>query len=112
MLTMDEFSALALSFPEAMQGRHIEVDDFRVEGKIFATLRQVDQRAVVKFSPDEQKLFMETAPGMFEPVHGSWGQKGWTRVILAKADAETVRHAMTYAWRSVAPKKLQARLKA
>lgn len=111
MLTTDEFVSLALSFPEAVQGRHIETDDFRVEGKIFATFRQVDSRAVLKFSPDEQKLFMETAPGMFEPVHGSWGQKGWTRVVLAKADAETVRHAMAHSWRSVAPKKLRDRLK-
>ena len=108
MLTTEEFAELALSFPEAVQGRHIETDDFRVLGRIFATLRQSDGRAVVKFSPDEQRLFMETAPGMFEPVPGSWGQKGWTRVVLAQADAETVRHAMGYAWRSVAPKKLQA----
>lgn len=81
-----------------------------MEGKIFATLRQVDSRAVLKFSPDEQRLFMETAPGMFEPVNGSWGQKGWTRVVLAQADGDTVRHAMGYSWRSVAPKKLQAKL--
>jgi hypothetical protein len=110
MLTMDEFAALALSFPEAVQGRHIETDDFRVEGKVFATLRQVDRRAVLKLSPDEQKLFMETAAGIFEPVHGSWGLKGWTRVVLDRADAETVRHAMGYAWRSVTPKKMHARL--
>ena len=51
---------------------------------------------------------MATSSGMFEPIRGSWGQKGWTRVRLDSADAETVRHAMGMAWRSVAPKKLVA----
>ncbi len=51
---------------------------------------------------------METPPGLFEPIKGAWGLKGWTRVALDRADAETVRYAMRIAWRSVAPKKLAA----
>lgn len=41
---------------------------------------------------------------MFRPVKGSWGEKGWTEVLLADADEETVRHVMAIAWKSVAPK--------
>lgn len=104
-----EFRALALSFPEAVESGHFDVADFRVRNKIFATLRQADGRAVVKLSPDEQQLVMATSPGMFEPIAGSWGQKGWTRVALDRADAETVGHAMGMAWRSVAPRKLVGR---
>ena len=103
-MLQEEFRRLALTFPEAVVSGHFDVTDFRVRGKILATLREADGRAVVKLSPDQQQLLMETAPGQFEPVKGSWGQKGWTRVVLDRADEATVRHAMNLAWRSVAPK--------
>jgi hypothetical protein len=105
-MTADEFRALALSFPEAAEGSHFDTADFRVGKKIFATLRESDGRAVLKLSPDERQLLMETGRGIFVPIKGSWGLKGWTRIILEQADAETVRHAMAFAWKSVAPKKL------
>jgi hypothetical protein len=105
-MTADEFRALALSFPEAAEGSHFDTADFRVGKKIFATLRESDRRAVLKLSPDEQQLLMETGRGIFVPIKGSWGLKGWTHIILEQADAETVRHAMAFAWKSVAPKKL------
>lgn len=105
-MTQEEFRDLALGFPESQQSGHFDVMDFRVARKIFATLREADGRAVLKLSPDEQQLLMQTAPGMFEPVKGAWGLKGWTRVLLDRADAPTVRHAMAMAWKSVAPKKL------
>lgn len=97
---------MALSFPAAAEGSHFDTADFRVGKKIFATLRDRDGRAVLKLSPDEQQLLMETGGGVFVPIKGSWGLKGWTQVMLGQADAETVRHAMTFAWKSVAPKKL------
>lgn len=108
MMTADEYRALALGFPKSRQDSHFDVTDFRVGKKIFATFREKDGRAVIKLSPDEQQLVMSTAPGLFEPIKGSWGQKGWTRVVLDRADQATVRHAMTMSWRSVAPKSLRA----
>jgi hypothetical protein len=105
-MTADEFRALALAFPEATEGSHFDTADFRVGKKIFATLRESDGRAVLKLSPDEQQLLMETGAGTFTRVKGSWGLKGWTQITLERADAETVRHAMAFAWKSVAPKKL------
>ncbi|PLP60339.1 hypothetical protein CYK37_04125 [Mesorhizobium loti] len=107
MLTQERFCQIALGFPEAAQGSHFDATDFRVRNKIFATLQPRNGQAVVKLSPDQQRLLMETAAGLFEPVPGSWGQKGWTRVVLEQADEETVRHAMTMSWRSVAPKSLR-----
>ena len=108
-MTRDEFRTLALTFPEALESSHFDIADFRVRNKIFATLREADGRAVLKLSPDEQQLVMATSPDMFEPIKGSWGLKGWTRVALDRADSETVRHAMAKAWRSIAPKKLTGR---
>ena len=102
MMEQDKFRALALTFPEAVESSHFDTVDFRVRNKIFATLRAADGRAVLKLSPDEQQLVMATSPGMFEPIKGTWGLKGWTRVALDRADTETVRHAMGMAWRSVA----------
>jgi hypothetical protein len=111
-MTADEFRALALSFPQAVESSHFDTADFRVGGKIFATLREAEGRAVLKLSPGDQLLFMETAPGQFAPVDGGWGLKGWTHVILDQAHEATVRHAMTIAWKSVAPKNLLKTLEA
>ena len=105
-MQQEEFRAMALTFRDAVESSHFGTADFRVRGKIFATLREADGRAVLKLSPDEQQLVMATSPGLFEPVSGSWGSKGWTRVVLDGGDAQAVRHAMGMAWRSVAPKTL------
>jgi hypothetical protein len=109
MMTADEFRALALSFPESAEGSHFDTADFRVAGKIFATLRPSDNRAVLKLTPDQQRLFLETSSAMFRPVKGSWGEKGWTEALLDQADAESVRHVMAIAWKSVAPKTVVTR---
>ena len=106
MLTPAKFATIALGFPEAVQGTHFDVTDFRVRGRIFATLREKDGRAVLKLAPDQQKLLMETAGGQFAPASGSWGLKGWTQVMLDQVDEGTMRHAMAMAWRTVAPKSL------
>ena len=106
MLSTSDFRHTALGFPETIEGGHFDVADFRVRGRIFATLREADGRAVLKLAPDQQQLLIETAPGMFTPVPGSWGIKGWTMVALDLADEPTLRHAMTMAWKSVAPTKL------
>ena len=104
MLDGARFCQLALGFPQVEQAGHFDVTDFRVRNRIFATWRDKDGRAVVKLSPDVQALLLETATGMFAPLPGSWGQKGWTRVNLEAADEDSVRHAMAMGWRSVAPK--------
>ena len=107
-MTPGEFCAVALSMPETVKSSHFDALDFRVRNKIFATLREADGRAVLKLTADQQHLLMQTNPGLFEPVKGSWGLKGWTRVALENADQAAVRHAMTMAWRCVAPKSLSA----
>ena len=80
--------------------------DFRVGGKIFATLGPDKSWAMVKLTSDEQALFMRATSAAFAPASGAWGRKGATIVTLAAADEPTVRQALTAAWRNTAPKRL------
>jgi len=109
MMTLEDFAEMALSFPESVQGSHFDTTDFRVNGKIYATLRPDKQRGVLMLAPGDQAMMRETSEPMFEPLPGYWGEKGATFVILASADPEVVRHAMAMAWRKAAPKSVSAR---
>lgn len=75
--------------------------DFRANGRIFASLHTGDTTGMVKLAPEEQAEFLELKPAMFKPSSGAWGRQGCTNVILAKADARTLRQAMTLAWEGV-----------
>ena len=106
-MTTNDFRALALSFPEAIESAHMNHRDFRVHGKIFATLGYPDDDwAVVKLTPAEQKDFVRAAPGVFRAVKGAWGRRGATNVRLAPAKIDQVREALAVAWRNTAPKRL------
>jgi hypothetical protein len=106
-MTSDEFRRIALSFPEAIESAHMHHPDFRVRGKIFATLGYPDgDWAMVKLSPERQKQFVQSDPDIFRPVKGAWGRRGNTNVYLPMAKAHPVREALTMAWRNTAPKQL------
>src|SRR5262245_51195150 len=104
-MTPQQFRRLALALPGATEGAHMGHADFRVGGKIFATLGYPDAKwAVLLLKPDQQLLLVETAGEVFSPVPGGWGLKGSTRVNLAAADRETVQSALELAWEIRAPK--------
>ena len=105
-MTPAAFGKLALSLPEAQASSHFGTPDYRVAGKIFATAGRMDGRAVLKLTPDQQQLLLEAERGMFAAVENAWGRKGWTNLVLARADAATARSALWMAWRNAAPKKL------
>jgi hypothetical protein len=106
-MTPNEFRKLALSFPEAIESAHMRHPDFRVGGRIFATLGYPDEEsAMVKLSSDDQKEFVRTSPGIFTPVKGAWGRQGGTTIYLPAATIDIVREALTVAWRKTAPKRL------
>lgn len=103
-MTANEFRKMALSFPEAIEAAHMGHPDFRVGGKIFATL--VYPRTdfgMVALTPEQQELFVRTEPKTFKPVPGGWGRKGSTHVLLRTAKKAAVREALTLAWRNRAP---------
>jgi len=106
-MTPTEFRRIALSMPEAMESAHMEHPDFRVGGKIFATLGYPNKHhGMVNLPPDEQARLVRSAPAIFAPAKGAWGRRGSTCVRLEAVDATTLRSAMEIAWRKRAPKKL------
>ncbi|WP_375461073.1 MmcQ/YjbR family DNA-binding protein [uncultured Enterovirga sp.] len=104
----DDVRALARLLPEVIEGAHRGHPDFRVGGKILATLWTEEDRVVVKLTPEWQALMTEAQPDVFEPIAGSWDARGWTNVDLNSADEDTLRHALLSAWRTVAPRRLVA----
>ena len=109
-MTPNEFRELALSFPEAIESAHMHHPDFRVGGRIFATLGYPNENsAMVKLSPDEQKEFVARNPGVFTTAKGAWGRQGSTIVYLSAATIDIVREALTAAWRNTAPKRVSNR---
>ena len=91
--------------PGAVEAAHMGHPDFRVGGKIFATLGFPDDGfAMVKLTPDQQEMLAAAAPDIFVPVCGGWGRRGSTNVRLAAADENAVEGAIATAWRNVAPK--------
>jgi|SRR5215813_1769558 len=106
-MTPNEFRQLALTFPEAIESAHMHHPDFRVGGRIFATLGYPNKNsAVVKLTPGEQKDFVRTNPEVFKGVKGTWGRQGSTNVYLPAATNAVVNQALTAAWRNTAPKRL------
>lgn len=106
-MTEDGFRRLALSFPETEEREHMDHPDFRVGGKIFATLWYPDRGwGMVKLTPEQQMLFVTAEPEVFSPIKGGWGRKGATSVNLKAAKSAIVRRALETAWRNTAPKKL------
>jgi len=110
-MTVNEFRRLALGFPEAAESSHMDHPDFRVRGKIFATLGYPDEGwGMVKLTPTDQQLLIAAAPDVFVPAKGAWGRKGATTVKLTAAKKGTVRDALAAAWRNTAPKSLARQL--
>ncbi|MBM3514958.1 MAG: MmcQ/YjbR family DNA-binding protein [Alphaproteobacteria bacterium] len=105
-MTVGEFRKLALSFAAAEKRSHMGHPDFRVEGKIFATLAPKTKAGVVKLTRDQQEMLCAAEPKMFRPVNGAWGLKGWTMVALPATDKITAKSALTMAWKNTAPKSL------
>ena len=103
-MTAAEFREIALSQPDAVESAHMSHPDFRVDGKIFATLGYPDgDHAVVVLSPDQQEGFVAEMPRVFSAVKGAWGKRGSTQIHLPSADAEAVAEAVRLAWKRGRP---------
>jgi hypothetical protein len=105
-MTANKFRKIALSLPEAVEAEHMNHPDFRVGGKIFATLGPGEKWGMVKLTPDDQATLIRAEPGVFQPCSGAWGRRGSTYVHLQAAQELTVKHALLLAWRNTAPSRL------
>jgi hypothetical protein len=106
MASADDFRRIALSFPGAEERAHMGHPDFRVGGKIFATLSAPnDAHGMVALLPEQQELAMEAEPGAFKPAAGAWGRGGSTLVALSEVSDEWLERSLEWAWRKRAPAK-------
>ena len=106
-MTPDDFRSMALSLPATTEAAHMGHPDFRVAGKIFATLAFLgEELGMVKLTPAQQALYVEAEPEVFVPVKGGWGRRGCTHVCLNAATKATLRKALIAAWCNTAPKRI------
>jgi hypothetical protein len=102
-VTVEDFRRIALGMDGASEGAHQGHADFRVHGKIFATLGYPDARfGMVKLTPEQQRAFVASDSAGFVPVKGAWGEKGATNVRLSAAREDLLEEAMAAAWGNVA----------
>ena len=107
VMTSNMFRKLVLSLPETIEAEHMNHPDFRVGGKIFATLGYPDVRSgMVKLNPVQQADYVQQYPAVFEAIQNAWGRKGATTVHLKEATVDVVMMALKDAWRNTAPPKL------
>jgi hypothetical protein len=106
-MTADQFRRLALGLPGVIEKAHMGHPDFRVGGKIFATLGAPDDAwGMVKLTREQQRQFVRDTPTVFVSVKGAWGKQGCTNVCLKPATKAIVSGAMVAAWRNLAPEEL------
>lgn len=98
MVTPDAFRQLALSFPDAEELPHFHLASFRVKKKIFATLWEKENRAMLKLPLVEQSVFCSYDKEVFFPVPGAWGKKGATFVDLKKVKKGMLKDAVGVAY--------------
>jgi hypothetical protein len=104
-MTADDFRSIALSLPGAIEASHMDHPDFRVGGKVFATLGYPGREwGCLSLTPEEQALLCQAEPDVFVAVKGGWGRKGATQVLLRAARKRSVRTALRAAWSRRAPK--------
>ena len=98
-MTPKKFRQLALSLPESSESEHMNHPDFRVQGKMFASLFPEEEWGVVKLTPELQAELLNEEPNVFEACKGAWGRSGATIVFLKEAEEGSVFRALISAWR-------------
>jgi hypothetical protein len=99
-MNVDDFRRIALSLPGAEESSHMGQPDFRVGGRIFATLASAKHGyGNLQLTLEQQKAFVEELPEVFLPIPGGWGRMGMTHVRLAAVTEDVLRGALHTAWK-------------
>jgi hypothetical protein len=100
VMNAKDFKRIALSFEGAEEGSHMGAVDFRVDGRIFATLASVKQGyGNLMLNMEQQAAFVEELPEIFLPIAGGWGRMGMTHIRLAEANEDVLTGALHTAWK-------------
>jgi hypothetical protein len=95
-----DFRRIARSLEGAEEGSHMGAPDFRVGGRIFATLASEKQGyGNLMLTVEQQAAFVEEMPEVFLPIHGGWGRMGMTHIRLAAASEDVLEGALRTAWK-------------
>jgi hypothetical protein len=98
-MTVSDFRRIALSLDGVEESSHMGAPDFRVHGRIFATLASQDQGyGNLKLTPEQQTDFVRELPEVFLPIPGGWGRMGMTHIRLANATEDILTGALRTAW--------------
>src|SRR5688572_33374776 len=99
VMTPNDFRRMALKFSGATESSHMNHPDFRVGGKIFATLGfPSDEWAAVILNPEDQARVIQAEPNIFKPANGAWGRAGSTLILLKPARKKSITSALSAAW--------------
>jgi YjbR len=97
----EDFRRIALSLEGTEAGSHMGAPDFRVGGRIFATLASLDEGyGNLKLTPEQQADFVRELPEVFLPIRGGWGRAGMTHICLEKASEDVLTDALRLAWKN------------
>ena len=95
-----DFRRVALSLPDAEESSHMGQPDFRVGGRIFATLASAKQGyGNLMLTLEQQQAFVDEAPEVFLPIAGGWGRMGMTHIRLDAAQEDVLYGALHTAWK-------------
>jgi hypothetical protein len=111
MMNAEDFRRIALEMEDAIESAHMGHPDFRVNGRIFATLHSDHRFGMVKLTPDQQLRFVRENPSTFVPESGAWGRQECTSVRLDSVAEDALGEAMTLAWQNIARKVVAGRAK-
>ena len=99
-MNVDDFRRIALSLEGAEESSHMGQPDFRVGGRIFATLASADQGyGNLRLTVEQQAAFVEELPEVFIPIAAGWGRMGMTHIVLAAAHENVLAGALRTAWK-------------
>ncbi|HEY5073038.1 MAG TPA: MmcQ/YjbR family DNA-binding protein [Caulobacteraceae bacterium] len=99
----EDVRRLALALDGAVEAVHHGAPSFRVDGKIFCTLRASEGRVMVKLEPEDQHNLCETFGESMAKVPGYWGRKGSTFVLIDRTDPALMDQLLRLAWAKAAP---------
>ena len=108
-MNANDFRRIALSLEGAEEGSHMGAVDFRVGGRIFATLASAKEGyGNLMLTLEQQGAFVDELPEVFLPIHGGWGRMGMTHIRLAAASEDVLEGALRTAWKLQVEKNAKA----
>jgi hypothetical protein len=111
-MNAEDFRRIALSLEGAEESSHMGAADFRAGGRIFATLASESEGyGNLVLRAEQQQAFIAERPDLFLPIKGGWGRMGMTHILLAQADEDSLRGALTTAWKLANEKNTKSRKK-